>query len=63
MNFEQQLRRWQVIQDSGQRLGKAVSALDLAVSNNVPVRWLEASALPPSPPKILKPLRTRKKHV
>jgi cell division septal protein FtsQ len=63
MNFEQQLRRWQVIQDSGLRLGKAVSSLDLAVTNNVPVRWLEASALPPSPPKTSKPLRNRKKHV
>ena len=61
--IEQQVRRWQLIQETGQRVGKAVATLDLAVSNNVPVRWLEASALPPSPPKIPKPLRNRKRHV
>ncbi len=62
-NFDQQLRRWQLIQEKGQGLGKAISALDLAVSNNVPVRWVDAGSLPPAPPKIAKPLRTRKKHV
>lgn len=62
-NFDQQLRRWHVIHDSGQRLGKAVATLDLAVSNNIPARWLEASAVPPSNPKVAKPLRPRKKHV
>jgi cell division septal protein FtsQ len=59
----QQLRRWHDIADMGQRLNKAIATLDLAVSNNVPVRWLEASALPPDPPKLPKPSRTRKKHV
>ena len=62
-NFEQQLRRWQAIFDSGQKLGKAIATVDLAVSNNIPARWLEASAVPPSAPKAAKPLRTRKKHV
>ena len=61
--FEQQLRRWQAIQDSGQRVGKAIASLDLAVSNHVPVRWLEANALPPSSPKSAKPIRPRKRHV
>jgi cell division septal protein FtsQ len=61
--FEQQLRRWHAIFDAGQKVSKAIATLDLAVSNNIPVRWLEASALPPSSPKITKPLRTRKKHV
>lgn len=62
-NFEQQLRRWQVIQQEGQKLGRAVASLDLAVTNNIPARWLEASAFPPLTPKVAKPLRTRKKHV
>jgi cell division septal protein FtsQ len=62
-DFERQLRRWQLVYDSGQRLSKAIAWMDLAVSNNVPVRWLEASAVPPAPPKVTKPLRTRKKHV
>jgi cell division protein FtsQ len=61
--FDQQLRRWQAIQDSGQKAGKAIATLDLAVTNNLPARWLEASALPPSPPKSAKPLKTKKRHV
>lgn len=62
-NFEQQLRRWQAIADAAQRQNKAIATLDLAVSNNIPARWLEASAVPPSAPKAAKPLRPRKKHV
>ncbi len=62
-NFEQQLRRWQVIQQEGQKLGRAVASLDLAVTNNIPARWLEASAFPPLTPKAAKPPRTKKKHV
>ena len=37
--------------------------LDLAVTNNIPLRWLEASAVPPAAPKSPKPLRPKKKHV
>jgi len=62
-NFDQQLRRWQVIQDAGRRLGKVLATLDLAVTNNIPARWLETSVAPASPPKAPKPLRTRKRHV
>ncbi len=62
-DFDQQMRRWQVIQDAGQQYGKAIATLDLAVTNNIPARWLEASAVPPLTPKALKPIRTRKKHV
>lgn len=62
-NFDQQLLRWHAIFVSGQKAGKAIATVDLAVSNNVPARWLEASALPPSAPKAVKPLRTRKKNV
>ena len=62
-DFEQQLRRWQAIYDMGQKMGKAVSTLDLAVSNNVPATWIEASVVPPLPPKAPKILRNKKKHV
>ena len=58
---EQQLRRWQRVFEEGQKLGKAIATLDLAVTNNIPATWLEASALatpPPKHPKLLK-----KKHV
>jgi len=62
-NLDQQLRRWREIYDLGQRMNKAIAALNLAVSNNVPVRWMEAVAAPatllkqnPTPP-------TRRKNV
>ncbi len=62
-DFEQQLRRWHTIFDLGQKTGSTIGTLDLAVSNNIPLRWLEASAIPPVVPKPPKPLRSRKKHV
>jgi cell division protein FtsQ len=62
-DIEQQLLRWQAILEAGQRSNKAIASLDLAVSNNIPATWLEASALPPLPAKAGKPFRNRKKHV
>jgi len=62
-NFEGQLRRWRAIYDYGVSQSKGISALDLSVANNVPLRWREDSAPPPSQPKYLKSLRHRKKHV
>jgi len=61
--LDQQLRRWREIVDSGQKLGKAIATLDLSISNNIPARWLEANAVPPSPPKLPKSWRNKKKHV
>jgi len=62
-DFEQQLRRWHTIFESGRKIGNVIGTLDLAVANNVPLRWLEASAIPPAAPKLSKPLRPKKKHV
>lgn len=62
-DFEQQLRRWHDIYDMGQKLSKAVATLDLAISNNIPATWIEASVVPPLPPKAPKILRNKKKHV
>jgi hypothetical protein len=42
---------------------RGIATLDLAVSNNIPARWLEAGALPSPAPKLPKTLRTRRKHV
>jgi cell division septal protein FtsQ len=58
-----QLRRWREIHEMGQRLGKFIATLDLAVSNNIPARWLEASAAPAPPVKPTKSPHSRKKHV
>jgi cell division protein FtsQ len=59
-NLEQQLRRWREIYDLGQRMNKAVASLNLAVSNNVPVRWMEAVAVPSASPKTVNPQNTRR---
>jgi hypothetical protein len=57
------LERWHLVHQAGRRLAKAVASLDLAVTNNCPVLWLEAAAVPPLQPKPGKPPRLRRKHV
>ncbi len=61
-NIDQQLRRWRQIYDLGQRTHRNVASIDLAVSNNVPVRWLEAKVIPP-PAKLPKTTRSKKRNV
>jgi cell division septal protein FtsQ len=62
-NLEQQLRRWREIYDLGQRMNKAIATADLAVPNNVPVRWMEASATPAAAPKAVNPAHPWRKNV
>jgi len=62
-DVDRQLRRWREVHDLGQRMNRSLATLDLAVTNNIPARWLEASVLPVTPPKIPKTLRNKKKHV
>lgn len=61
-DFDRQLRRWREIFDRGRKMNLAIASVDLAVPNNVPVRWLEASAVVPVTPKT-KPASNRKRHV
>lgn len=61
--LRQQLRRWHAIFELGRQTTNTIATLDLAVSNNIPLRWLEAAAVPSVAPKPAKPLRPRKKHV
>jgi cell division septal protein FtsQ len=61
-DMERQLGRWREIHDLGLRLKRNVATIDLAVSNNVPVRWLEANVAP-VPAKSPKTLRPKKKNV
>jgi cell division protein FtsQ len=61
--LERQLRRWREIHDRGVREGKNLATLDLAVTNSIPARWLEASALPLPPAKAPKAVRNRKRNV
>jgi cell division septal protein FtsQ len=63
-NLDQQLRRWRQIYDLGLRQQRAIATADLAVANNVPVRWMLASAAPVAvTPKAVKPIKNRKKNV
>jgi hypothetical protein len=62
-DIERQLRRWRQIYDRGQKENKVIATLDLAVTNNIPARWQDASTVPPGAPKLPKPLRTKQKHV
>jgi cell division protein FtsQ len=62
-NLEQQLGRWRGIYDLGRRNNNGIAWADLAVSNNVPVRWMEAGAAPVVPPRNSTPAPTRRKNV
>jgi cell division septal protein FtsQ len=62
-DLERQLRRWREIYSLGQDMNQVIATLDLAVPNNIPARWIEASAAPAVTPKPPKPLRNKPKHV
>jgi cell division protein FtsQ len=62
-DFPTQLRRWRLIYDEYQRSGKAIAMLDLSIANNVPLRFVEASSLPPVRPKPVKPHKTKRNNV
>ena len=61
--LEQQLARWRKIYDLGQTMSKTIASADLAVSNNVPVRWVVAADAPVSLPQKSKPTKPRKRNV
>jgi hypothetical protein len=43
---------------------KSIATADLAVANNVPVRWMMASAVPATgAPKAVKPSKNRRRNV
>jgi len=61
-NLEQQLARWRKIYDLGMSQNKMIASLDLAVANNVPVRWAETVSAPVVP-KNSTPIKNRRKNV
>jgi hypothetical protein len=44
-------------------MNKAIAWLNLAVTNNSPLTWLDAGLAPTSTPKARKPSRTKKNNV
>jgi cell division septal protein FtsQ len=61
--FDVQLRRWREIYDRGQEEGKAIAALDLSISNYLPVRWVANNSLPPLSGQLVKPNKPKGKNV
>ena len=61
-NLEQQLSRWRKIYDLGISKNKMIASLDLAVANNVPVRWAEIISAPLTPQNS-NPIKNRRKNV
>jgi cell division septal protein FtsQ len=46
-DFGQPLRRWSVVCEAAQKLSRTIASLDLSVTNNCPVLWVEDLAAPP----------------
>ena len=63
LDLDRQMRRWREVHELGQNNHIAIVSMDLSVSNNVPVRWIAATALPPVAPKKINPQRNRRKNV
>lgn len=61
--FDQQLLRWQRVQEECARLNKSIATLNLAVADNTPLRLTDASVSPPSTKPATKPQRSRRKNV
>lgn len=62
-HLDQQLERWRLVYDWGRSAGKEIASLDLAVGNNVPVKWNFIAATPAFNSKPAKPLNLRRRNV
>ena len=61
-DFDKQLRRWKKVYEECNRQNKIIGALDLAVSDNTPLRFMDAGDPPAFAPKNAKP-HNKKKNV
>ena len=63
-HLDQQLRRWREIYDYALSRKSNIASVDLAVANNIPVHLVLASAAPVTvTPKVVKPVKPRRKNV
>lgn len=62
-DFPQQLARWREIYDLGRGMNKSIASADLAVGNNVPVRWTEMMSAPALSPRNLDTQKSWRKNV
>lgn len=62
--FSNQLRCWEAVHRDGVGRGRLIGTLDLSVTNNAPLRWLEASTPPPEGQRQSRPKRKpARRHV
>jgi hypothetical protein len=63
-NLDKQLRHWRLTYDWGKNRHLEIASFDLSVTDNSPVRWMLASLAPEIvTPKLVKPLKNRRKNV
>jgi len=62
-DFEKQLNRWWLVYSTGQQQAHQIASLDLSVSEDIPLRWLDSAAVPPNAAKLRKTSPYKKKHV
>ena len=62
-NLDEQLRRWRGIYDLGLTKNVSIATADLAVENNVPVRWMATGTVPEAVAKPAKPVKNRRRNV
>jgi cell division septal protein FtsQ len=62
-NFDRQLARWRKIFDLGASQQRSIASADLAVENNIPVRWLNVGPPPVAPKPKNSNLKIRRSNV
>ena len=62
-DFDRQLNRWWLVYNRGQEQARQIAWLDLSVTENTPLRWLDTAVVPPNAPKLRKASPYKKKHV
>ena len=61
--FDVQLRRWRAVYNHGQAEGNAIAALDISISNHLPVRWVDGHSVRPLLHQFVKPGKPKRKNV
>lgn len=61
--LDRQLRRWHEIYKLAQRLGRTIASVDLAVSDNIPVRWATSAQVQPAGQNPPRPGSGKKRNV
>ena len=63
-HLAQEFARWRGVYDYGRQMNKGeIATLDLAVTNNIPVRWAAAGGLSATAPMKSNPAKIRRKNV